>query len=395
MGRSMRITLQKLRLMRRKHRAWLHRQRPDFVLVSFATHTDDPQIARTCHAVGIPYAILLQAAGTHAWIDPRSIDDFRAAYRNASRCYFVSGENRDVIEANLAMPLPHAEIVDNPFNVATDAAPRWPSISPHWKLACVARVNYATKGQDLIARVMRMPKWRQRPLQVAIWGSDNGNLNQLQQSIENYGIGTQVAYHGIANDIEQLWAEHHGLLLPSRAEGNALSLIEAMICGRVPITTNVGRSGELIDDNDSGFIAPAATVELIDEALERAWQKREHWQAMGQHTANAIRTRHSLQPAEDFADRILELASQSKVLLPSPFPSPKDDGAYGAGSLTCGQLTFGCRLLTAKRLYSKAQGRSPRRAALGKCRNNRLRRRRYTHQRVCNSFGVTESFFSP
>jgi glycosyltransferase involved in cell wall biosynthesis len=282
------------------------------VLASFAAHTDDPQIARTCHALGIPYAILLQAAGTHSWIDPRSLHDFRAAYQHATRCYFVSAENRDVIESNLAMDLPHAEIVDNPFNVRIDATPSWPSNSPSWKLACVARVNYSTKGQDLIVRVLRLPKWRQRPLRVSIWGSDDGNLQQFQRSIDLYGLGEQVSYNGVSHDIERLWAHHHGLLLPSRAEGNSLSLIEAMICGRIPITTNVGRANELIDDNKTGFIAPAATVELIDEALERAWQKRAEWQSMGQRAADAIRARHSLRPAEDFADRILEAASQSR-----------------------------------------------------------------------------------
>jgi glycosyltransferase involved in cell wall biosynthesis len=309
MGRSLRQTLQKLRLARRKHRSWLLKQRPDFVLISFASHTDDPQIAETCQAIGIPYAILLQAAGTQSWIDPRSLGEFRAAYRHAARSFFVSSENREVVESNLAITLTRSEIVDNPFNVSVEAAPSWPSTSPTWKLACVARVNYAAKGQDLIARVMRLPKWRQRPLQVAIWGSDNGNLGQLRQSLENDGIRRQVTYNGVAHDIEQLWAEHHGLLLPSRVEGNALSLIEAMLCGRVSITTNVGRASELIDDNECGFIAPAATVELVDEALERAWQKRADWQMMGQRAALAIRARHSLQPAEDFADRIIEVAS--------------------------------------------------------------------------------------
>lgn len=312
MGRGLRTTLRKLRLTRRRYRAWLMRQRPDFVLVSFACHTDDPQIAITCRDAGIPYAILLQAAGSHSWIDPRGIDDFRAAYLGAERCYFVSSENRDAVESNLATQLPCAEIVDNPFNVRVDAAPSWPSANPYWKLACVARVNYATKGQDLIARVMRMPKWRQRPLRVAIWGSDNGNLQQLRQSIRSYGIGEQLIYMGLSHDIEQLWSEHHGLLLPSRAEGNALSLIEAMMCGRLPITTNVGRASELIDDNENGFIAPAPTVELLDEALERAWHERADWQSMGQRAASAIRARHSLTPAEDFADRILDVASTSR-----------------------------------------------------------------------------------
>jgi glycosyltransferase involved in cell wall biosynthesis len=92
-------------------------------------------------------------------------------------------------------------------------------------------------------------------------------------------------------------------------EGNALSLIEAMLCGRICITTNVGRAAELIDDRESGFLAPAATAELIDTVLERAWQRRNDWQAMGQRAARAIRRRHSLRPAEDFADRLLEIAA--------------------------------------------------------------------------------------
>lgn len=313
-GRSLRQTLQKLRLTSHKYRPWLRKCKPEFVLISFSCHTDDPQIANSCRALGIPYAIVLQAAGPHNWIDPRSLDDYRSAYAHAERCFFVSADNRETLESNLALELPRSDIVDNPFNVRMNAAPAWPATTPHWKLACVARVHFITKSQDLLVRVLRLPKWRARPLQVTLWGSDNGNLNQLRRSIELRGLHEQIVYGGVSNDIEQLWSEHHGLLLPSRAEGNALSLIEAMMCGRVPITTRVGRAGELIDDDENGFIAPAATAELVDAVLERAWQRRNNWQVMGERAARAIRERHSLRPAEDFADRILAAASDVNVV---------------------------------------------------------------------------------
>ena len=314
MGRSIREALQKLRLTHLKYRPWLRSSRPDFVVISFSCHTDDPQIANTCRALGIPYAILLQAAGPHNWIDPRFVEDFRSAYTHARRCYFVSADNREMLESNLAAELPQAEVVDNPFTVSVNASPSWPSTAPYWKLACVARVHFVTKSQDLLVRVLRLPKWRARSLQVTLWGSDNGSLKQVLRSVELHGLHNQLSYGGVSNNIEQVWSEHHGLILPSRAEGNALSLIEAMICGRVPITTRVGRAGELIDDNDSGFLAPAATAELIDEVLERAWQRRDDWQAMGQRAAVAVRERHSLRPAEDFADRILTAASDKSVV---------------------------------------------------------------------------------
>jgi glycosyltransferase involved in cell wall biosynthesis len=215
------------------------------------------------------------------------------------------------VQVNLGIDLSHSEIIDNPFTVPLDAAPPWPQTGDHWDLACVARIHFPSKSQDLLAQVLRMPKWRARPLTVTLWGSDEGFLPQLGRLIDLYGIHDQLRYGGFADDIAALWSEHHGLLLPSRMEGNALSLIEAMMCGRMAITTAVGRAAELIDDNVSGFLAPAATPELLDDALERAWLRRVDWQILGQRAAASIRKRHSLRPAEEFADRLLDLAKRS------------------------------------------------------------------------------------
>src|SRR4051812_11107228 len=103
MGRSLRRTLENLRLTSRKYMPWLRRCRPDFVVISFSCHTDDPQIALTCGALNIPYAIVLQAAGPHTWMEPRYLDNYRAAYSRAKRCFFVSNENREIVESNLAL----------------------------------------------------------------------------------------------------------------------------------------------------------------------------------------------------------------------------------------------------------------------------------------------------
>jgi glycosyltransferase involved in cell wall biosynthesis len=317
LGRSLRRALERLKLIQFRFMGWIQKTRPDFVVISFSFHGDDPQIANMCHLLGVPYAIVVQAAGPHIWIPARNREDFRSAYLHAARCYFVSDDNREVLESNLAMDLSRAEIVDNPFNVSPNASPPWPSTEPTWKLACVARIHFLSKSQDLLVRVLRQAKWRARPLTVSLYGSDDGSLPQLQQLIELYHLQSQLSYAGFADDVEKLWSEHHGLLLPSRMEGNALSLNEAMMCGRVPITTKVGRAAELIDDNRSGFLAPAATAELVDEVLERAWQRRHEWQRMGQLAARAIRERHSLRPAEDFADRILAATSPGGITLKS------------------------------------------------------------------------------
>jgi glycosyltransferase involved in cell wall biosynthesis len=312
LGRSLREPLERLRLLRLGYVGWLRKYRPDLVVISFACHTDDPHIASACRLLGIRYAIVVQAVGTNNWVSPRSVSEFQEAYAHAERLFFVSADNRDIMEANLGVDLSAADIVDNPFTVRTDAAPAWAPPTPYWKLACVARIHFPTKSQDLILRVLRQPKWRERGLRVSLWGADHGSCKQLRRLIELYDLQSQVHYAGVHIDIESLWSEHHGLLLPSRVEGNSLALVEAMLCGRVAIATNVGRAAELIDDGRRGFIAPAAAVELVDGALERAWQQRHEWQAMGARAAAAVRQRHNLHPAKDFAERVLTAASQAQ-----------------------------------------------------------------------------------
>ena len=304
-ARQFHKVLSKFHIAQNPSLKWLKRCRPDFLLVSAGHHLDDLSISRSCLSLGIPYGLLVQAASPHQWVEPHRFDAHRAAFAGATRCFFVSQQNREVLESNLALDLSDSEIVDNSFQVSTDARPAWPASEKTWKLACVARLCFQAKSQDLLLRVIRQPKWRSRPLQITLFGDDGGSQRQAQELISLHGQQRQIVLGGFSNDIEQVWREHHALVLPSRFEGNSLAMIEAMLCGRMPIVTDVGRVSELVDDNRSGFIAPAATAELIDDGLERAWQRRHEWQQMGAIAAADIRHRHSLRPADDFAEAIL------------------------------------------------------------------------------------------
>ena len=310
-GRQLRRLFARLGIDLAQHKAWLRRTRPDFVLVSMSWHLDDLAIALACASMSIPYAILVQSASPYQWIASRAYESHRRAFAGASACYFVSAQNRDIVESNLALNLGGAGIVDNAFNVAPDISVPWPA-EETWKLACVARVDFQSKGQDLLLRVLRQPKWKSRPLQVTLWGADEGNLRQVKDLIELYDLDSAVTVGGFSDDIASVWATHHGLILPSRYEGNSLAMIEAMICGRIPIVTDVGRVRELVDDNVSGFIAPAPTAEMLDDALERAWDCRHEWRAMGELAKTEIKTRHSMRPAEDFAHSIVGLSERAE-----------------------------------------------------------------------------------
>jgi glycosyltransferase involved in cell wall biosynthesis len=81
-----------------------------------------------------------------------------------------------------------------------------------------------------------------------------------------------------------------------------------MMCGRTAIVTNVGGNGEVIEDGVTGFVAEASAEADVDEALERAWQRRSEWRAMGELAAKRIRELVPADPAARFADQLVQFA---------------------------------------------------------------------------------------
>ena len=288
-------------------KGWLESERPDAVLITLGYHPDQVRIAAECHNLGIPYAINIQCASNFFFIHSDRLDEYRHWYQNAKRVFFVSPENQLKLENNIALKLDNSEIVANPFNVEYDANPEWPSTEPEFRVAFVGRVHFQSKGQDLIVDVMKQDKWRDRNIKIVFYGHDQGNMKQLLELIKMHGLEKQMEFSGFSDSVEDIWKDNHALLLPSRYEGAPLVVIEAMLCNRISICTDIGRNSELMDDNESGFIAAGATIGLLDDALERAWQKREQWKELGELAGRHIRERYPEDPIQDFADKLKAL----------------------------------------------------------------------------------------
>ncbi len=302
---------QKKRLTALRHgpsaESWIETMKPTAVLVTLGYHPDRILIADECIKRKIPYAINVQSASSFFFIHSDTLETYRRWYRSAEKVYFVSQENQHKLETNLAMQFENAEVIDNPFNVDPAIQTEWPKAKP-LRLACVGRIHFQSKGQDLIVDVMRQPKWREREIEIWFYGKDQGNELQLRELIELHGLNHQLKFGGYVDDVSEIWRDNHGLLLPSRYEGAALVVVESMLCNRLAISTDTGRNSELIHDNCSGFIAAAPTVGLLDDAMERAWQRRGEWETMGAKAGLSIRQNYSVDPIADFAQRLLNLS---------------------------------------------------------------------------------------
>jgi len=128
---------------------------------------------------------------------------------------------------------------------------------------------------------------------------------------EQLNLGN-VEFMGQRDNIEGIWSGHHALVLPSRFEGMPLVVVEAMLCGRACIATDVGGNRELIRDGINGFLAKAPTVELLDEAMSRAWENRERLREMGCRAGKDVREWVSPDPGEDFTRELAAVADGAK-----------------------------------------------------------------------------------
>ena len=104
-----------------------------------------------------------------------------------------------------------------------------------------------------------------------------------------------------------IWKKNHALILTSRYEGLPLALVEAMLCKRTGIVTNVSGNPEVIIDNETGFLAKAAVPEFVDEALERAWSRRNEWEEIGIKANKYIKSIVSEDPIDSFFKEIESL----------------------------------------------------------------------------------------
>jgi glycosyltransferase involved in cell wall biosynthesis len=100
-----------------------------------------------------------------------------------------------------------------------------------------------------------------------------------------------------------------------------LALVEAMLCGRPAVVTDVADHAEIVRDRLTGFIAKAPTVACFRAALEAMWARRAELDSMGKAAALSIREKVPRDPIAVFVEKLKAVvceanAEQAAGLLP-------------------------------------------------------------------------------
>jgi glycosyltransferase involved in cell wall biosynthesis len=249
----------------------IFRWNPDVICISEGGIYDSvyfSDLVELLYSAAIPYVVVC-----HFCRDDAGREDIRESckkfFERAVRVAFVSRKNLQSAERQLAHRLTNGIVLQNPVNLSDLSAVSYSSSKP-LSMANVARLRAGFKGQDILLEVLGSPIWRDREWRLRLYGAGQ-DRKYLEELARHYGIAEHVEFCGHVDDIRAVWKTNHLLALPSRNEGTPLALIEAMLCGRPAVVTDVGGNAEWIEDGKTGFIAEAPTAKSFGAALERAW----------------------------------------------------------------------------------------------------------------------------
>jgi len=290
--------------------------KPDVICISHGGAYDcayELALLKLLYASSAPYVIVNQYLdANYIYIFHETLRDrSRELYARAACVAFVSQQNAAVAERQLARPIPQAVVLRNPINLSDLTVVPWPS-SRSVNLASVARLAAAHKGQDILFETLGAPMWRERDWQLRLYG-EGPDRKYLEELAHYFGIAERVKFVGHVNDVRGVWGENHLLVLPSRAEGTPLALVEAMICGRPSVVTDVGGNTEWVEEMRTGFVAEAFTARSFGAALERAWLARDRWEQIGLQAHEQALIKFDRSPGSSLLRVLLDVVHQPRV----------------------------------------------------------------------------------
>lgn len=239
-----------------------------------------------------PYVIIIQN-NTENWVfEKGNLNIVGDLVKGAVKVFFVSYRIQEQAERQLGMKFHNASLVANP--ILKSEATKLPK-SDVVNAAFIGTADLRVKGLGLLIQAMAHTDWADRKLLINVYG-EGVHEEEIKMLIEKFGVGDKFKIHGWVDDIEQIWNQNSTLISTSFNEGLPLVIQEAMMRGRVVVATDVGGPAEIITDGENGYIAEAASLSYVLNALERWWKDRENWEAVGEKAASRVREFHEVIP---------------------------------------------------------------------------------------------------
>jgi glycosyltransferase involved in cell wall biosynthesis len=133
---------------------------------------------------------------------------------------------------------------------------------------------------------------------VLVGKPDEGNPTSIpEEQLQDWHSEGVVEWWGHQEDMPEIFAKSHIVVLPSHSEGVPKSLIEAAAMGKPIVATDLPGCREIVRNEWNGLLVPTNDAIALTKALERLMQDPALRKLMGENGRRIVE--------EQFADRIV------------------------------------------------------------------------------------------
>jgi glycosyltransferase involved in cell wall biosynthesis len=226
--------------------------------------------------------------------------------RRRARCVLAITDAIDGELAHHGLSEERRRLIPNGVDVA-----RYAPASPAQRMAAKARFGLPSTG-PVVTFVGRLEEQKNLRQLVEVWSRVRGRVpdatlvvagtGSLGPALRELADGS-VRFLGPVADVVGLLQASEVFVLPSWREGLSNSLLEAMSAGLAVVTTAVGGTTEVVDDERSALLIPPGDAGALEEALVRATSDPSLRASLGREARHVVQTRFSLD------DRVAQLCA--------------------------------------------------------------------------------------
>jgi glycosyltransferase involved in cell wall biosynthesis len=226
-------------------------------------------LAMVARSVGLPYLLHVH--------DPNYAEEYNRrgalmrflihqTFRGAAKILALGSRDQLALSALLGLPSSAIAVL---HNAVPDPQPT-KSMRPNDECRLVFLGSLSErKGLPELIRALASPALRARRWRATLAG--DGRVDEFRRLALEVGIAERVEFPGWVDQagVRAVCEPADVLVLPSHAEGLAMSVLEGLSYGLAVITTPVGAHTEVIEPEVSGLFVPPGDVEALSAALAR------------------------------------------------------------------------------------------------------------------------------
>ena len=154
------------------------------------------------------------------------------------------------------------------------------------------------KNHSLIIDIFSEITKRYPNTQLLLIG-DGKLRNDIETKVKSLNLEDKVTFTGNVIDVPKALASAHCFLFPSHYEGFGKAAIEAMSMGIVPILSNYPAAGELITNEQEGFIVDNMDIDAYTNCIARLIESSELRERMSSASRKRVVDKFSLKKMID------------------------------------------------------------------------------------------------